>query len=392
MSLRNLFALGLMVLTAAACAPADDEEEVESDESALSATVRTETHFTDANKEPRDETILNHLVRLIDDTDKGESIDIAIHSITANPVAKAIINAHEKGVKVRVVHNGEDFESGDDSPKKLKNALGSAHRWCGDVATGGGRGGGKGGGGCISSHDSSLMHSKLVLFSKTKDSTGAPRENVVWFGSANMTWATGAKSYNNTTTVYGDKTLYTRFRTKYFERLWLGHPLPRNDLFDQDSGRGYFTSAASGITVFASPEQDSDLVLARLKRIAPDDECEIDIAQSMIFDSRMEVVNEVVRLKKAGCKVRVTANNLQDQPKAAFAAAKIPVKKNRTHDKIFLVDAKVGDKRQKLVFTGSHNWTQSANSVNDELLVKIANPAVYSSFKKHLDKQYEAGK
>jgi phosphatidylserine/phosphatidylglycerophosphate/cardiolipin synthase-like enzyme len=377
----------MMVLTAAACAPdGEEEEDVESDDAALSATVRTETHFTDAKKEPRDETILNHLVRLIEDTDKGESIDIAIHSITANPVAKAIIAAHEKGVKVRVVHNGEDFESGDDSPKKVAKALVGAHRWCGNVASGGK------GGGCISGHESSLMHSKLVLFSKTKDSTGAVRENVVWFGSANMTWATGAKSYNNTTTVYGDKSLYTRFRTKYFERLWLGDPFPRNDFFDQDSGRGYLTSSASGITVFASPEQDSDLVLARLQRIEPDDRCEIDIAQAMIHDSRMEVVNEVVRLKKAGCKVRVTANSLQDKPKAAFEAAKIPVKRNRTHDKIFLVDAKFGDKRQKLVFTGSHNWTQSANSVNDELLVKIANPAVYGSFKKHLDLQYEAGK
>lgn len=374
-----------MVVTAAACAPDGEEEEVESDDSALSATVRTETHFTDANVAPRDETILDHLVRLIEDTDKGESIDIAIHSITANPVAAAIIKAHRKGVKVRVVHNGEDADSGDDSPKKVKQALGAAHRWCGNVASGGK------GGGCISSHDSSLMHSKLVLFSKTKDSTGAPRANVVWFGSANMTWATGAKSYNNTTTVYGDENLYERFRSKYFERLWRGDPLPRNDFFDQDSGRGFLTSRASGITVFASPEQDSDLVLARLKRVQPDDKCEIDIAQAMIHDSRMEVVNEVVRLKKDGCKVRVTANHVQDKAKAAIKAAKIPFRTNRTHDKVFLVNAKFGDKRQKLVFTGSHNWTQSANSINDELLVKIANPKVYDAFLVQLDKEFKAG-
>ena len=65
----------------------------------------------------------------------------------------------------------------------------------------------------------------------------------------------------------------------------------------------------------------------------------IVVAQSMIFDSRMNVVNEIVRLKKGGCKVRVTVNKLQDEPKAAFTAAKIPVRRNETHDKIFLVDA-----------------------------------------------------
>ena len=49
------------------------------------------------------------------------------------------------------------------------------------------------------------MHSKLFLFSRTKDATGVLRDNVSWFGSANLTYATGANSYNNTVTVYGDK-------------------------------------------------------------------------------------------------------------------------------------------------------------------------------------------
>ena len=113
--------------------------------------------------------------------------------------------------------------------------------------------GGKGGG-CIAKHESSLMHSKLVLFSKTKDDTGAPRSNVVWFGSANMTWATGAKSYNNTTTVYGDEKLYTQFRSQYFARLWSQEPLPRDDF--------QFASGASGITVFPSPDAKGDLASA----------------------------------------------------------------------------------------------------------------------------------
>src|SRR5688500_12512570 len=156
MAIRHWIALGLVTLFAAGCAPVDEDEEeenVEADDSALNAGLRTETHFTDGLKEPRDETSINHLVRLIDDTDKGESIDIAIHSITAHPVAKAIIEAQKKGVKVRVAHNGEDFDSKDETPKMLAKALGGAHRWCGKVASGGE------GGGCISKHPSSLMHS-----------------------------------------------------------------------------------------------------------------------------------------------------------------------------------------------------------------------------------------
>ena len=52
------------------------------------------------------------------------------------------------------------------------------------------------------------MHSKLYTFSQTRDPNGALRDDVVWLGSANMTHATGAKSFNNTLTIYGDTALY----------------------------------------------------------------------------------------------------------------------------------------------------------------------------------------
>lgn len=384
---------GMLVLaatcTAACAADTDGDEDVDAtdaDESALSANVRVESHFTDGLRPTRDETILNDLIRLIDKTPEGAEIRIAIHSITANPVQRALQRAEKNNVKVFVVHNGEDFDSGDATPKALAEALGASHRWCGGVPKGGK------GGGCISSDPSSLMHSKLALFSKTEDETGRMRSDVVWFGSANLTWKTGANTYNNTVTVYGDDTLYTRFKNRYWKHLWEQDHFPRNDFFDAQSGRGYFKSSASGVTVFASPEQDGDLWMRQLDRIEPDEDCEIRVAHAMIHDSRMNVVRKLASLKGDGCRVKVTGNGIQDQALAALKKAKIPVHVNETHDKLMLVDAKFDGKRRKIVFTGSHNLTKSANDTNDELLVKVANPAIYPAYVAHFEQEFDQGK
>lgn len=387
----RMAALVLTAFVASACAAdtdLDEDEDVDTtdaDESALSTAVRVETHFTDAKAPERDMAILGHVIRLIKDTPRGETIRIALHSLTANPVQAAIIDAKDRGVSVFVVHNGKDYESEDASPKALAKALGASHRWCGSAPRGGPSGG------CISTHDSSLMHTKLALFSKTKDDAGQMREDVSWFGSANMTWATGAKSYNNTVTVYGDQKLYDRFVQKYYAKLWAREGQPRNDLFDGASSRGYITSKASGISVFASPDQDTDLVLRRLAPIQPGKGCEIRVAQAMIHDSRLAVVDRLADLKRDGCKVTVTGNHIQPKALAALKRAKIPIRINKTHDKLILIEAKYDGRRRKVVLTGSHNLTASANYVNDELLVKIVNPPVYASFVAHFDKQYEAG-
>jgi len=414
----KLARLALLASTLAfvACAPAgedaDDETEdfsPESDDapgaaepqgsvaSSLASGVRIETHFTNPRKPntppapdaapDQDMAILDDLVRMIDDTPAGESIDIAVHSITVNKVQRAILRAVGNRVKVRVVHNGEDWKSEDETPKALAKALGDRHRWCGNVTSGGEVGG------CISNAKSSIMHSKLALFSKTKDGTGKLQSWVSWFGSANLTYATGAKSFNNTVTVYGDRTLYEQFEKGYFVKLWNQTHAPGNDFLEGDEKRGTFASAASSTTVFASPNQNADVVLGRLAAIEPGKDCRIRTSQSMIFDSRSEVVDRLIALKKDGCKVWVGGNHVHDAQLAKLKRAGIPVHKTKTHDKLVLVNARYNGSTQprKIAFTGSHNLTQSANSTNDELFVKIEDGKTYDALLGHFNASYNFG-
>lgn len=61
------------------------------------------------------------------------------------------------------------------------------------------------------------------------------RSNVVWFGSANMTYATGAQTFNNTITIYGDVDLFNQFNT-YFGQLFNQNHYSGNNFYDADTG------------------------------------------------------------------------------------------------------------------------------------------------------------
>lgn len=69
------------------------------------------------------------------------------------------------------------------------------------------------------------------------------------------------------------------------------------------------------------------------------------------------------------------------------------MRKNKVHDKTIIVDARFAGSNQnrKLVFTGSHNWTYSANHRNDEIFVRLESADFYSSFYAHFNDAYNTG-
>ncbi|HEU5038416.1 MAG TPA: phospholipase D-like domain-containing protein [Nocardioides sp.] len=99
---------------------------------------------------------------------KGSYIRIAVYSFDRTNVAKALINAHERGVHVQVLHNDHLYTK---AMKMLKHALGTNRgkkSWDYTCKTG-----------CRSVQG--VMHDKVYLF----EHTGSARD-VVMTGSANM--------------------------------------------------------------------------------------------------------------------------------------------------------------------------------------------------------------
>jgi hypothetical protein len=333
---------------------------------------------------------LNEMIRLINCTPAGATIRMAIYSITANIVYQAIADAKGRGVVVQVVHNGEDKNSGDSTPTDLASLLGANHHWCdhGSASL-------AYGGGCISNDPSSLMHAKYLLFSQTEDLSGVMRSNVTWFGSPNQTYASGADLFNNSMVVYGDATLYNNFVTYEWTPMWQENSYSGNDFYDASTPRGYFSSSYSGVTAYASPQQQTDLVADRLSYVNPNSSCRLRVMEASIHDTRSAVVNQLVTLHKGGCLVWVTVGSIDAGVLKTLVNNGIAVHSAPVHDKLIVFYGSYADvtTNRYTIFTGSHNLTQSALTVNDELLIKVQDvpQALYQAFYNHFNDAYNTG-
>lgn len=337
----------------------------------------------------QDTAQLTNMIRLIDGAPAGSDIRIALYSITANIVYHAIERAVDRGVHVYAVHNGEDRKSTDDSPAALADLLGANHHWCdhGSASL-------SYGGGCLSNSFTGLMHAKYMLFSQTTDSGGTPRQWVSWFGSPNMTYGSGANLFNNSFTVYADKTLYDGFYNELWLPMWQEKTYPNNDFYVASAPRGYFGSGASNTQVYASPEQNTDLVVNRLSYVDPDDTCRVRVMEASINDTRSAVVDSLISLHRSGCHTWVDVGAIGSQSLSKFKAAGIPVHKSPVHDKAIIVYSRYAGSSadRTLVFTGSHNLTRSALRYNDEILVKVEDSQpMYDAFYHHFNDAYNTG-
>ena len=343
--------------------------------------TRPDDPCTGAAGSGQDSHALDELTRLIASVPAGGRIDGHIYSITVDGVAKALLDAQTRGVAVWLSTDKGVGASTDTSKTTYLDKL--THKvYCNATNNTA----------CIGTADGAISHTKLFLFSEATTPDGKSSKNVVWLGSANQTYASGMKLFNNTVTIYGDATLYPKL-AGYLDDLYQQR---RNaNYYDPTSGRGHLLATAAD--VYVSPELDSDLVVNRLDDVTIDATCEVRVLQASVHDSRMAVVDRLVAMKKGGCKVTVAADDVEPKALAAFKAAGISVHQKPIHDKVFLVHGKFAGVEQYRVFTGSHNLSISANKSYDEIFVKLAAETaaahpVYDAYVKHFDDAYVGGK
>lgn len=335
-------------------------------------------HFTRPDKPcagpvGMDTHIIDELIRLIESVPNGGRIDAHIFSIKVENVAKALYEAQaQRNVQVWLSTDGQVADYDDGFKAKYLDKL--AHRvYCKSPNRRG----------CISGRAKSISHTKLFTFSGAKMPDGTPAQNVVWLGSANQTYASGMRATNNTVTFYGDAALYGRMRG-YLDDLY--DRRTTDDYYVPASGRGHYLTASAD--VYASPEAQTDIVLNRLDDIRADGNCEIDVQQASIRDSRLDVVKKLAALKRDGCKVRVVAHTVEPAARKILKDRNIPIHAKRVHDKVFVVNAVINGKRQMRVFTGSHNLSGGAAHRYDEIFVKLAaetgaSHPVYDAYRRH---------
>ena len=345
--------------------------------------VSIETVYAQPPPGGEDPAILARLTRMIEDTPAGATIRATIFRLTVESVRDALVLANNRGVVVQVVHNGRDLTSSVAASlsRPPPVGLGDGHRWSGEPYDPTGR---RPDYGAVATGPDSDLHTKLFLFSATKDPDGLLRENVSWWGSANLSHRSGMQKSNNAVVVYDDPVLYDGFRKRLWDLMWGGTHYPRNDFYDGSLGRGTFMgSPVIKTKVFCSPEQDTDLWVGRLASVVVDPDTEVHVAHARFTDARTVVADELVRIKGQGGTVRVLVGGdegfLGAVVRSTLLDAGIPLRTADIHDKLALVHSRhgVSIRSRKVVLSGSHNLNHDANYVNDEILVKTFNDALY---------------
>lgn len=291
------------------------------------------------------------------------TLDIAVYNfIQANPmadVALAINNAYQRGVIIRWIYDGGSGNSG-------LNLLNPAIQKLGSPVTSG----------------YGLMHNKFMIID-----AGSPNTNDawVWTGSANWVSQQFMSDYNNVV-IIRDKQLALAY-TREFNQMWgSAGPLPNSTNSRMGPNKienniHEFNVNGRKVELYFSPSQNTNAhILSSINSASYD----------LYFGTFAFTLDADAAAIKAVKQSGVFTAGIMDQFCLSYTPydTLLPVLGNNLlvysqsflyHNKLLIADQ--GDTlSDPLVLTGSHNWTSSADTKNDENTLIIHDPFIANQF------------
>lgn len=329
-----------------------------------------ETYFTRPQPGEPDETVEQSIVDLIDGAPSDATVRAAFYTFGREHVAEAFADAHERGVDVRIVlGNTSTHPNGNDwsAVTILRDRLGDRLTICED---------GQSEGGCMGEN---IQHNKFVTFSEIADGS----RDVVLQTSANLT-EFQLSQFNNLVLLHDDAALY-----EVFVSYW--QDLQRDELnltYDRHE-RG-----DSGTKAYFFPLSSGDPILDALESVDCSEGADIYVAMAFFTNSRSDVAEELRSMDEAGCGIHVV---LRERPEISSPGIQIMGNLEngdidigifpdgdeiQLHSKYMLVDGAYGpdQESQRILWTGSHNFTVSALRYNDEAILKIRDDDVFDAY------------
>jgi phosphatidylserine/phosphatidylglycerophosphate/cardiolipin synthase-like enzyme len=305
----------------------------------------------------------------IDAADPGATVRLAAYSFAMPATARALLRAHERGVRVRVVTDDHSGHWG--SVTMLRRALGSDPdadsyvRVC-RLSCRGGRGN---------------QHAKFVTVS-----AGRQGDHRVLVGSVNLTNYSARRQWNDLYVV-SDPGLHDQL-ARTFELMAADRPQARLELPETSDGFVAHVAPYRGV--------GPDPVAARLGRLrchgagllaGQHGRTVVRIAMHAWNGERgVTLARKVARLARSGCDVRVLYGvGMGRRVATILRNADVPIRDSahagdRVHHKVLVVSGRVGRQRiANYVWTGSHNWSDRSMR-NDELTVRIAGPELVGDY------------
>jgi phosphatidylserine/phosphatidylglycerophosphate/cardiolipin synthase-like enzyme len=267
------------------------------------------------------------------------TVDVAIYSLSLNSIRDALIRAHKRGAQVRMVMESDNLDRSD--PQKLKDA---GIPILGDRRQG-------------------LMHDKFVVIDNSE----------VWLGSMNFT-DSGAYADNNNLMRIRSVKMAENY-TKEFEEMFV------DDKFGDDvvskTPNPRVTINDTAIDVYFSPD---DGVQASFVELVNNAQKSIYF---MAFSFTADEIGDAVRIRArdgvvvAGVMETEQVNSNVGTEFDPFKQAGLDVLRDANeglmHHKVMIID-------ENTVVLGSYNFTNSAETRNDETLIVVYNEQIAAQF------------
>jgi hypothetical protein len=301
------------------------------------------------------------------------SLDICVYNYTYNSgdgldaIATAVNSAYNRGVAVRWIYDGSSTNSG----LALLNA---------GIATLGSPTG----------FSYGIMHNKFMVIDANSTNLADP---VVFTGSFNFSRAQSDVDYNNII-VFQDKPLAQAFYAE-FNKMWGGTGATPNlsasrfGPFKTASAQTSFTVNGTPVEVYFSPMDPSGTQLQNAINTVNS-----DLFFGIYTFTDTSIANLIKARKNAGFSVRGIMDSYSQgfTPYTTLSAAlgsnlRVYSSSGTYHNKIMLVDAAVAGSDPQ-VFTGSFNWSISAQTKNDENSVVVHDAVVANQYYQSLCRNF----
>ncbi len=298
-----------------------------------------EVYFADwQNKnDPEDYsgTIEDEIIKKIDAAQ--DSIHIASFEFDLTPVADALIRAHERGVDVRWVTDDEHGIEADEEPGHGQFAM---LEEAGIEIKDDGRG--------------ALMHNKFWIFDR----------KIVWTGSTNITVNGIFKQDNNVIVVHSPA--LAEIYEREFDEMWSGEFGPRStSTVDQQS---VVVNGTQIQVLFAAEDEAMDYILPYLANAQRSIRF---MAFSFTYDNMEDVITDRFEngVDVAGV-FEKTGSSTEYSELGDMYCSGMEVRRDENpsflHHKVVVVD-------ERIVITGSLNFSDNANDSNDENVIIVDN-------------------
>ncbi|HOW30980.1 MAG TPA: phospholipase D-like domain-containing protein [Bacteroidales bacterium] len=289
------------------------------------------------------------------------TIDMAIYNFTIDRVPYALNQAVQRGVIIRIVYNG--------------NTSNTSLQWVPAIPK-------------IASPDDSehgIMHNKFVVFDAESPD---PDEAIVWTGSTNLTGQQLSSDANNII-IINDQSLAKAY-TLEFEEMWGSqgtNPVPATARFGPyktNNTPHQFVIGGKQVESYFSP---SDGVNNRIIEAFNSASMNADAAVFII--TRTDIANAIQDRVDAGVEVNViidSESDLNSYPSVKnvllglgthYTSDKYTT--GLEHNKYVIIDRK-DSSSDPLVLTGSHNWSTSADTRNDENTLVIHDAGIVNLY------------